>query len=153
VTRMAADPPGAQQAREALVLVAADWVRRRRATDGEPPMSAVLRQGLELAAAGAPRLAVLFPELLHAIGPPAACRIKAQAAALAASAEARAAAGEARWLTTAQAAAALGISPNGVRDLLRRGRLDGRRRECGWRVDAGSVQGRRRNVTRAAVSR
>jgi hypothetical protein len=145
------DPPDSRQAAEGLVLIAQDWVRRRRAADGEPPLSSVLREALELAALGAPRLAVCFPQLLHAIGPPAAYRIKVQAIALAASEEAQAAAEEARWLTTAQAAAALGITSNGVRDLLRRGRLDGRRRECGWRVDAASVQSRRCNVSRAAL--
>jgi hypothetical protein len=149
-----ADPPGPRQAAEALVLIAQDWVRRR-AADGDPMLHPVLREGLELAAAGAPRLAVCFPELLRAIGPPAAYRVKVQAIALAASEEAQAAADQARWLTTRQAAAALGISPNGVRDLLRRRRLDGRRNESrggpGWQVDAASVRTRRRDARRAAL--
>jgi len=55
------------------------------------------------------------------VGPSVAYRVKVQAIASAASEEAQAAAGQARWLTTAQAAAVLAITANGVRDLLRRG--------------------------------
>jgi len=51
-----ADPPGSRQAAEGLVLICDDWARRR-AWDGEPVLGPVLRAGLELAAAGAPRLA------------------------------------------------------------------------------------------------
>lgn len=131
-------------------MVAEDWCRRRRA-DGEPALGPVLRAGLALAAAGAPRLAVCCPALMRAVGPAVAYRVNAQAIALAASEEAQAAAGQARWLTPAQAAAALGITASGVRDLLRRGQLDGRRHECGWRVDVASVRSRRRDGRRAAV--
>jgi hypothetical protein len=121
VTRQAADPAGPLEAAEGLVLICQDWARRRRATDGDPPLHPVLREALELAADGAPHLPALCPALLRAIGPPAAYRVKVQAIALAASEEAQAAAGQARWLTTAQAAAVLGITAIGVRDLLRRG--------------------------------
>jgi hypothetical protein len=146
------DPADSRQAREGLVLIAQDWCRRR-VWAGDPVLGPVLREGLELAASGAPRLAADFPELMREIGPPAAYRIRVQAIALAASEEAQAAADEARWITTAQAATVLGITANGVRDLLRRGRLDGRRRECGWRVDVASVRSRRRNGRRLAALR
>jgi len=84
----------------------------------------------------APRLAACCPALMRAVGPSVAYRVKVQAIASAASEEAQAAAVQARWLTTAQAAGVLGITANGVRDLLRRGQLDGRRNEsrggAGW---------------------
>jgi hypothetical protein len=101
------------------VLICEDWLRRRL-WDGEPVLGPVLRAGLELAADGAPRLAACCPALMRAVGPSVAYRLKVQAIASAASEEAQAAAGQARWLTTAQAAAVLGITASGVRDLLRR---------------------------------
>jgi hypothetical protein len=54
-----------RQAAEFLVLVLEDWCRRRR-FDGDPPLREGLREALELAAVGAPRLAVCFPELMRA---------------------------------------------------------------------------------------
>jgi hypothetical protein len=150
----AADPPGSRQAAEALTLVAEDWLRRR-AVDGDPPLGPLLRAALARAAADAPRLAADLPLLMQAVGPSVAYRVKVQAIALAVSEEAQAAAGQARWLTTAQAAVVLGITAHGVRDLLRRGQLDGRRNEsrggAGWQVDAASVRSRRRNGGRAAL--
>jgi hypothetical protein len=116
----AADLPGSREGSEALVLIAEDWCRRRL-WDGEPVLGPVLRAGLELAAAAAPRLAVCCPALMRAVGPSVAYRVKVQAIASAASEEAQAGAGQALWLTTAQAAAVLGITANGARDLLRRG--------------------------------
>jgi hypothetical protein len=145
-----ADAPDSQRDAEFLVLVCDAWLRLL-ARDGEPVPGPAVRAGLVRAADGAPRLAACCPALMRAIGPSAAYRVKAQAIALAVSEEARAAAEGARWISTAQAAAALGISAHGVRDLLRRGRLDGRRRECGWRVDAASVRSRRRDDRRLAA--
>lgn len=45
----------------------------------------------------------------------------------------------AQWISTDQAAAALGLKTDSIRALLRRGKLTGRRRQEGWQVDARSV--------------
>jgi helix-turn-helix protein len=147
----AADP-----AAETLALVVNDWLRRRT-VDGDLPPTPLQRAALARAAFGAPRLAACLPALMRAVGPSVAYRVKVQATALAVSEEAQAAAGQAGWLTTAQAASLLGISAHGVRDLLRRGRLDGRRNEsrggAGWQVDAAGLAlyvSRRRYGTTAA---
>jgi hypothetical protein len=98
----------------------------------------------------APATAARCPLLLRAVGPPVAYRVTALASVPPASGVAAAAADAARWLSTAEAAASLGITPNGVRDLLRRGRLAGRRDESrggpAWQVSAASVRERLRRA-------
>ena len=142
-----ADPPGSQQAAEGLVLIAEGWLRRR-AWNGEPVLGPVLREGLALAAAGAPRLAACCPALMRAIGPRVAYRVKVEAIARAASEVAAAASDGAVWISPAQAGRVLSIKADSVRWLCRRGLISGRRAERGWRVDARSVAayaGRRRD--------
>ena len=149
------DRPTSRQAAEGLVLIADDWVRRL-ARDGEPVPGPAVRTGLELAAVGAPRLAVCCPALMRAVGPRVARRVREQAAALAASEVAAAVSDGAAWISAAQAARVLSIETDSVRWLLRRGLIDGRRAERGWRVDARSVAayaGRRQHGQREAVHR
>jgi hypothetical protein len=73
----------------------------------------------------------------------AARKLAAQASGQAGSAEAAAAVGVAESgpaeMTTAQAAAVLGISGRAVRSLCRTGALDAVLSRTGWRIDAGSV--------------
>lgn len=123
---------------EVLVLVAEDWLRRL-ARDGCPLPGEHVRVVLAGVALAAPGAAARCPELLAAVGPRVALEVNAQAAALAASETAAAVSGGARWITTAQAARLLGLAPDSVRWLLRRGALQGRRVEQGWQVAACAV--------------
>lgn len=136
-----------EQAAGCLARICEDWLRLL-VRDGQPPPGPLARVVLVSVAAGAPRVAAQCPRLLWVIGPSAAYRLKVQASVPAVTDAAQAAADRARWITTAQAAAVLGITAHGVRDLLRRGHLDGRRTERGWQVDAASV--RRRHGRTAA---
>jgi hypothetical protein len=128
-----------------LARVAEDWLRRVRCDrrlEGyrfPPDLLAVLGRLAE----AAPGVAAGCPALLDVLPPRVRWAVKAQALALAASEAAPGLAAGPSWLTTQQAAAQLGITADGVRWLLRRGQLDGRRTERGWQVDAGSVRRRR----------
>jgi hypothetical protein len=144
-----ADPPDPRHAAEGLVMICEDWLRRL-ARDGGPLPNARVRAVLAWVALAAPGVAAAHcPMLLGAVGPSVACRVKAQASVPPVGDVARAAADQARWITPQQAAAVLGITAHGVRDLLRRHRLEGRRCERGWQVDAASV---RRRYDRAAAA-
>jgi hypothetical protein len=133
---------------ETLVLLCESWLRLL-SRDGAPPLAAPVVSVLGRLADAAPAVAARCPVLLALLGPSVAYRLKVQAAALPVSDVVQAAADNARWLSTAQAAAVLGISRHGVRDLLRRHQLDGRRRDGGpWEVSAASV--RQRRLERAA---
>jgi hypothetical protein len=137
--------PGDQ---ETLILISESWLRLL-ARDGAPPPAAPVVAVLGRLADAAPAVAARCPALLALLGPSVAYRLKVQVAALGVSDVVQAPADAARWLSTAQAAAALGITPHGVRDLLRRHQLDGRRRDGGpWEVSAASV--RQRRLERAA---
>jgi hypothetical protein len=73
----------------------------------------------------APAVADRCTRVLAVVGPRVAYAVKVQAIALAASETAPGLSLGSRWLTARQAAAALGITPDGVRWLLRRGLLTG----------------------------
>jgi hypothetical protein len=130
-----------------LLLLAEDWARltARQAPGARssPALHATLTRLAELA----PEAAAGCPALLAHLGPSVSHRVKVLAVASAVSELDRRAAAAASWLTTAEAAASLGITPHGVRDLLRRGRLTGRRDPVAggpaWRVSAASVRARR----------
>jgi excisionase family DNA binding protein len=130
-----------EQAAGCLVKICEDWLRLL-VRDGQPPPGPLERAVLARVAAGAPRVAAGCPRLLLVIGPRVAYAVKAQAIAEVASEAMPGLASPSGWLTTAQAAAALGLRADSVRWLLRRGRLDGHRTERGWRVDAASVRRR-----------
>jgi len=109
---------------------------------GDPPLGPEVIATLARVARAAPIEANRAPLLLRAVGPSVAYDVYALASVSAVSEVAEAAAERARWITTAEAAAVLGVSAHGVRDLLRRGRLAGRKTERGWSVAATSVRRR-----------
>lgn len=145
-------PPGAhvprragsaERAADMLPLVVEDWLRLR-SIDGCPPPGEAVRSVAVLAALAAPVTASRCPRLLHLAGPSVAARVSAQAAVSAVSGLAAAAAPDDAddrplWVSTAEAARALGLTAGGVRDRLRRGTLRGQRHETGWRVDAADL--------------
>ena len=136
----------AEQLAETVVMIVESWLRQC-ARDGYPQPGRQARAVLARIALGSPGAAATCPVLLYAVGPRVAYAVKQQASALAASEIAAAASQDARWMTTAQAGRALGISADGVRWCLRQGLISGRRTERGWQADTRSVtayaQGRR----------
>jgi hypothetical protein len=123
-----------------MVMIAESWLRSLLRA-GDPSLEPRVVATLGRLALAAPATATRCPLLLRQLGPSVAHQVHVQASAPPVSEVAHAEAERARWLTTAEAAAALAITPHGVRDLLRRGQLGGRRSPAGrWLVDVADVR-------------
>jgi hypothetical protein len=135
-----------------MTMIAESWLTSLIHA-GDPPLEPRVIAVLARLSIAAPEVAVRCPQLLRQVGPSVAWAVQVQASAPPVSDVALAEAERARWLTTAQTAAVLAITPHGARDLLRRGQLCGRRSPAGrWLVDVVAVReyARRRHAKTAA---
>lgn len=136
----------------ALLALVSDWLKRMEAA-GYPPPGEYVRQAVLELAHEAPAAAMNRHRIRRLLGPRATHELSALATAPHASAPTPRESARADWLTVAEAARELGLRPDSVRWLLRKGQLPGKRAEWGWLVEARAVRARTASNGHARAAR